>query len=190
MIIDNMLNFSKEKITSVVRTGDIVIDCTVGNGYDTVFLSDLTGENGTVFGFDIQEKAIEATRLRLKENRCFNNVKLFHTGHENLKAILSESNMDKVSAVLFNLGYLPGTDKSVVTLPETTITALVHSLELIKKNGVVSIAVYGGHEGGVEESNIIDKWAGNLNKKEYTVLKYMPINNQKYAHHLLLIEKL
>jgi Putative rRNA methylase len=49
--------------------------------------------------------------------------------------------------VCFNLGYLPGSSKELVTKPDTTLAALDAALEVVMVGGLVSIAVYVGHEG-------------------------------------------
>ena len=38
------------------------IDATLGNGFDALFLSKLINDNGKVFGFDVQEMAIESSK--------------------------------------------------------------------------------------------------------------------------------
>ena len=58
-----------------LQPGDQAIDATVGNGYDTLFLAEQVGPKGHVYGFDVQEIAIEKTRQRVagRENitlRC------------------------------------------------------------------------------------------------------------------------
>ena len=40
--------------------GDLAVDATAGNGHDTHFLAQLTGPDGRVFAFDVQEQAIGA----------------------------------------------------------------------------------------------------------------------------------
>ncbi|MBC7032591.1 SAM-dependent methyltransferase, partial [Salmonella enterica subsp. enterica serovar Enteritidis] len=52
-------------MNQVVNPGDHVIDATVGNGHDTVYLAKLVGTTGHVDGFDIQSAAIEATTTAL-----------------------------------------------------------------------------------------------------------------------------
>ena len=63
-----------------------------------------------------------------------------------------------VSAVMFNLGYLPHGDKKLVTKPDTTSAALDASLTLLKKGGVISILSYRGHAGGMEEFEKVQEW--------------------------------
>ena len=50
------------------------------------------------------------------------------------------------SAIVFNLGWLPGGDKSVTTLWETTKVALEKALSLLEKHGVLLLCAYPGHE--------------------------------------------
>lgn len=52
------------------------IDLTCGNGYDTLFLSNLAGISGCVKAFDIQEEAIERTKKLLKEKSNYNNYEV------------------------------------------------------------------------------------------------------------------
>ena len=75
--------------------GDVVIDATVGNGNDTLFLSSLVGSSGKVFGFDIQKEALERTLARLQKDKADENVQLFHSGHENLKELLPMKCLEK-----------------------------------------------------------------------------------------------
>ncbi len=52
-------------IRQQVQEGDFCIDATMGNGNDTLLLSQLCGESGKVLAFDIQEQALTATQKRL-----------------------------------------------------------------------------------------------------------------------------
>lgn len=82
MILKRMLPFSKELLERACQKGDIVIDATMGNEYDTRYLADLVGRDGQVFAFDVQKEAIEQTSKRLGEH--YPNVHLIHDGHEQL----------------------------------------------------------------------------------------------------------
>ena len=50
-------------ISHIIKEGSRVVDATAGNGHDTFFLSNLVGETGKVFSYDIQEVAINNTKL-------------------------------------------------------------------------------------------------------------------------------
>ncbi len=56
-------------MTYYVEEGQIVLDCTVGNGNDTLFLANLVGETGNVYGFDIQSRAIDTVKNKLLEKK-------------------------------------------------------------------------------------------------------------------------
>ena len=189
MLIKKMLDFSKSMLNSILVEGDVVVDATAGNGYDTLFLSQKVGESGKVYAFDIQETAIASTKEILDSNRCSDNVCLLHDGHENIGNYFNPDLDGKLKAAVFNLGYLPGKQKEIVTKSDTTLTAVKFCVTHLQRGGLISIAVYAGHEGGREEAEIIKEWVVDLPKKRYVVLEYNFINELKYPHHLILIEK-
>ena len=57
--LTKITDINKLFIESAINEGDIVIDATMGNGYDTKYLAEKVGENGYVYSFDIQEEAIK-----------------------------------------------------------------------------------------------------------------------------------
>ena len=95
----------------------------------------------------------------------------------------------KVSCVMFNLGYLPRAKHKIITKPETTIEAIKKSLALLKPHGVVSIAIYTGHEGGMEEFDEVFKYVKELDQSEYNVLNCNFVNQINNPPRLILIEK-
>ena len=68
----------------------------------------------------------------------------------------------EVAVVMFNLGYLPGGDKSLVTRPDTTLPALRAALDLLAPGGLVSVVAYPGHFGGAEESEAVEAFLRDL----------------------------
>jgi hypothetical protein len=82
----------------------------------------------------------------------------------------------QVAGIMFNLGYLPGSDKSVITLTETTLRALSVALDLLAPRGLLTLAVYPGHEGGAQEQQAITQWAAGLSPRHYEVQLLRPIN--------------
>ena len=158
-----ILNYVHNLIDSYIKENDIVIDATIGNGNDTLYLSK-TVESGKVFGFDIQDKAIKNTKELLDNNNC-HNYKLFLSSHNKMSSILSDY-LGKVSLVLFNLGYLPNGDKNITTNYETTIEAIEESFKLIHKMGMILVVIYPGHENGFIESQKIHEYINN-NKINY-----------------------
>ena len=169
----------------VINEGDVVIDATMGNGYDTKYLAEKVGESGFVYSFDIQEEALKSTKKRLEKSDLLNRVQLILDGHENIENYVK----DEVACVIFNLGYLPRADHNIITKPETTLKALKSSLKLLKPHGVVSLAIYTGHEGGMEERNSVYEYVKSLDQNEFNVLESKFINQINNPPQLILIEK-
>lgn len=178
------LDFSHKLIKGVVKKGDRVIDATAGNGHDTLFLAKRVGPEGRVYSFDVQKKALENTRKRLSAEGCLDRVHLILDGHENINLHVGE----EVRGVMFNLGYLPGSDHLIITRPESTLMALKSSLEILVPGGIITIVVYTGHPGGKEEGKELEKYLKGLDHQQYDVLLYSFINYQK-APFLLALEK-
>lgn len=181
--LDRILPYTKYILKRCVGSGEIVIDATVGNGNDTLFLSELVGTDGRVLGFDIQQEAIVATGNRLKQANV-QNVKLIHDGHENVLKYISE----EISAVIFNLGYLPGSDKTITTNSGTTWKAVIDILSLLKKGGIIVLVIYHGHEAGKVERGEIETAVATLDPTKTEVLRYEFLNKAD-APYVIAIEK-
>lgn len=183
--INNVLDIGKDLMKKYVKDGDIVLDCTIGNGNDTLLLAELVGPTGKVYGFDIQEIAIENTKKLLETNSLNGNINLFLDSHEYIDKYIHEY----LDLIIYNLGYLPGGDKSIKTNSITTIKSIKKSLALLKDNGILIIIVYPGHPGGIEEKLSLDKLFSKLDQKEFNVLKHEFINQINHPPILYLIEK-
>lgn len=170
--IHSVLNISKAIMDSVIDKDDYVIDATVGNGKDTLYMAKLVGNRGKVYGFDIQKIAIERTKEKLINEGLYRQVELINTGHEHMDMYINE----KVKLIVFNLGYLPGGNKNIITKPDTTIQAIKKSLNLLIDNGILLITSYIGHIGGIEEKNAVEEFLQKLDQKEYNVLQFKFIN--------------
>ena len=183
--LTKITEINKLFIEDVISKGDIVIDATMGNGYDTKYLAEKVGNNGFVYSFDIQEEALKSTKKKLEKEGLLDRVILILDGHENIEDYVK----DEVSLVLFNLGYLPRADHNVITKPDTTIKAIKSSLKLLKPHGVISIAIYTGHEGGMQEKNEVYKFVKSLDQNEFNVLESKFLNQINNPPQLVLIEK-
>ena len=139
-----------EAVGAVLRAGDLAVDATAGNGHDTVFLANVVGPTGRVLAFDIQAAAITATRHRLCAAGCEAQVDLIEGCHSTLGDFLPGD--VELRAAMFNLGYLPGSDKRAITSIATTAAAFDACLERLGPGGIVSIMAYRGHRGGSEEA--------------------------------------
>lgn len=166
--------------------GDVVIDATCGSGRDTLFLARLVGSAGRVWAFDVQDGALAATADLLRDAGCLERVSLVFAGHESI----AEHVLTPVRAAVFNLGFLPGGERTTVTRPETTLAALDQSAALLLPGGIITIAVYTGHPGGAEEGRRVDEWAAGLPSRGFNTWKSCQLNRSESAPYLVLVEKL
>lgn len=181
---------ARDLIKSALQPGDTAIDATVGNGHDTLFLAECVGPSGRVVGFDIQPSAHTATARRLRGAGLQERVELLLRGHENMTAWFTEfASVPRPKAAMFNLGYLPGGDRSVITRSATTLTALASALELVVPGGVITVVLYPGHEGGQVETNAILSWARAVPPHRALVACHQVVNTRKKAPILLAIAK-
>lgn len=151
--------------------GDRVIDATAGNGHDTVFLARQVGDTGRVLAFDVQEAAIESSRRLVEAEGLAERVDFFQESHACLAAHAEPGSM---AAILFNLGYLPGSDQSVITTAAETLIALEASLRVLRPGGWLCVVCYPGHEGGDHEASAVEAWmkarGGELRVARYGML--------------------
>ena len=188
-------------LSHYVREGDAVIDATMGNGHDTVALARLVGAEGRVFAFDVQEQALANTEALLRRideqeesaggGKLRRRVQLILDSNVNLRRYVEQSADEPraVAAALFNLGYLPGGDKSITTTGEETLHAASEALETVKPDGLVAMVLYSGHEQGAKEKELLLQWAERLPAKEYHVAYVSMWNQKKHPPELLLVTK-
>ena len=85
----------------------------------------------------------------------------------------------KVDIIVFNLGYLPKSDKSITTNYDTTIKALDSCLNLMSDNGVIAITIYYGHQQGKMEREALLKYLDQIDQKKYMVRYISTLNSDK-----------
>jgi predicted methyltransferase len=152
----DLLQLQKQFILNHLGEGDVAVDFTMGNGHDTAFLSKTVGKSGHVYAFDVQEMALASTAENLEREGCEHNYTLILDSHHNVKKYVKTP----IKAGMFNLGYLPGSDKKVTTMRETTMPAIEAAIELLEHGGVLLVAVYPGHaEGDAEGKMLLDYFA-------------------------------
>jgi len=171
-------------LKGIIQPGDLAIDATAGNGHDTAFLTEAVGPNGRVIAVDIQEKAIQSTKQRLENLNLLNRVETHQISHTHLDELASE---DSVSTIVFNLGYLPGADRTLITEQENTLQALSLSIHLLKLGGILAVICYPGHDGGDRESEAVETF---LKKQTHLrVAKYVVFSTITVSPFLLLSVK-
>ena len=116
----NLLEIEKNFLIPHIKKGGVAVDFTMGNGHDTLWLSEAMGENGKVYAFDIQPQALESSRKLLEASGAAPNYTLILDSHSNVMDYVKE----KICIGMFNLGFLPGGDKSITTKRDTTMIAI------------------------------------------------------------------
>lgn len=187
MMID-LLDCHKMFLTPHLRKGGIAADFTMGNGHDTAWLSKAVygGEDapGRVYAFDVQPHALESTAARLKEEECPDNCELILSSHSEAKKYIKEP----ICAGIFNLGWLPGTEKVLTTRRETTLPAVADAIEMLESGGGLIVAVYPGHEEGRLEGEELTEMLSGYSRFKVCVSKFRIINSPT-SPFFFLIEK-
>ena len=161
MAMVDLVGLHKYFIMEHLSEGDVAVDFTMGNGNDTLFLSNAVGESGKVYAFDIQQEALDSTKAHLEANGAPKNYTLICASHHRVKEFVKEP----IKAGMFNLGYLPRSGKkAVTTMRETTMPAVEAALELLAPDGVLIVAIYPGHEEGALEGEMLKEYFATLSR--------------------------
>ncbi|OEH84786.1 16S rRNA (cytosine(1402)-N(4))-methyltransferase [Desulfuribacillus stibiiarsenatis] len=177
-----VIQFSHQLVATKLQSGGHAVDATAGNGNDSLFMLNHMKKNAHLYIFDIQEQALNNTKEKIIHKfgtqEIINANRKIHflcTGHENLKRHVHS----KVKVIMFNLGYLPGSDVSIITKPNTTLEAIESGLELLETSGLISVVLYPGHDGGDKEANLVSEYVTKLNSYDYGVILYKQMNKEK-----------
>jgi len=174
----------------VVRQGECVIDATCGNGHDTLILAQLSLEKdqGAVYAMDIQESAIENTKLLLKatlQRDIYQRVRFFQTCHSRFPNEIEDR---KIALIVYNLGYLPGSSKELTTQTETSLMSIQNAMMLLKDGGCISITCYPGHAEGEKEEEQVLLLCASLDPQKWSCCHHRWVNRKK-SPSLLWIQK-
>lgn len=194
--LTRIVAWSHALVREVLRPGDLAVDLTAGKGRDTLALAAAVGQTGQVVSFDTQAVALEQTALLLQQHgytvqnwsggrvEACSEIVLVQTCHSSLEEVLTRP----PRAVLANLGYLPGGDRTVITRPESTLPALAKSLDLLSNGGRLVVTVYPAHSGGLQEALMIDDLFATLPSEIWQVLS-LRVANRGDAPYLLVAER-
>ncbi len=193
MSINPLINSTKIAhllLENKIKNSRVVVDATMGNGYDTLFLCQNVLPKGIVYAFDIQETAVNHTLKLLKDHgyssELESEILCIKDSHENFDKYILES----VDVFMYNLGYLPGGDKSIVTLSRSTIKSLQSAFSLLNVGGIVSIIIYYRHPGGGLEKQAVENYLENLSNHEFRIFQGSMPYNDHCPPIIYMIEKL
>lgn len=193
-----VVDWGHEILSDVVCSGDLVVDLTAGTGQDSLALYKMVGSTGQIVAFDIQSQALLATserliaagaRVRLQQQDIHPvlrepGIDLLKMSHAEVESVLPAA----PKGIIANLGYLPGGDKELTTLPGSTLLALERSCALLAVGGRLAVVVYPGHPGGAEEGTAVTKFCTELDDSRFQVL-LMQVCNRPQAPFLFVVEK-
>ena len=180
-----LLDLQKQFILAHLKEGDTAVDFTMGNGHDTEFLSKTVGERGKVYAFDIQEAAVNSTRQNLQKAGCPENYTLIHDSHHKVRDYVE----GKIKAGMFNLGYLPGGDKNITTMRETTMPAIEAAISLLDRDAILCVAIYPGHEEGDLEGKMVTEYLSSLDRFTYSIAQIKIINSPTSPYFMIVETK-
>lgn len=156
----------------ILKPGDHVLDATCGNGKDTEVLANLVLKQtpyGSVTGLDIQETAIQTTRERLTASLSYEEMGRVHLMCRSHSNLIQDFQSQKLKLIVYNLGYLPGGDKSITTMSSSSLNSIKGTLELLSQEGYLSITCYPGHAEGKKETDEIASLFESLSPKQWTI---------------------
>ncbi len=181
----DLLELHKHFILTHLHEGDIAVDFTMGNGHDTEFLSKTVGESGHVYAFDIQEQALRCTKENLQKAGCPENYTLILDSHHKVKDYVK----GPIKAGMFNLGYLPGSDKTVTTMRQTTLPAIEAAIDLLDRDAVLLVAVYPGHAEGEAEGKLVCEYLSSLSRHKVCATRVNILNSPTSPFFILIETK-
>jgi SAM-dependent methyltransferase len=174
----------------LVSIGDQVIDATCGNGNDSLRLArlSLNHHSGSLYCIDIQKAAIAQTQALLQTNLSseeYQRVCFLEQSHDHFPI---EIKQESVTLIVYNLGYLPRSDKQLTTKVSSTLESLKNAKDLIKPGGVISVTCYPGHPEGALEQKAILQLTNDLKPHIWNCCHHTWINRQ-HSPSLLILQK-
>jgi hypothetical protein len=186
----SLVNTTHNLIREILHPGDIAIDATIGNGHDTLFLAEQVGSSGHIYGFDVQQAAIDSTLDKFQRTQLSNYLTLIHASHADMGEKIPAHLHGKIRVIMFNLGYLPGGDKTVITQTDSTLKALTIAGGILAVNGIITLLAYPGHKGGDLETNQVRNWCEQLDAEQFEVSTLYSTEHKESAPRLFVIRKL
>ena len=68
---------------------------------------------------------------------------------------------------MFNLGYLPASDRTITTTADSSLRAIRTAAELLKPGGILTVLAYVGHASGAEEAAAVEKLLRGMPSGEF-----------------------
>ncbi|WP_020563333.1 class I SAM-dependent methyltransferase [Methylosarcina fibrata] len=185
----SLVDSAHDRIRPRLHEGDVAVDATVGNGFDTLFLLRQIAPSGKVFGFDVQQAALDSAAAKADRAGWRDCLILLRESHAGMEEKISAEFHGRIRACMFNLGYLPGSDKRIITAAETTLPALNAAARLLAPGGILTVLAYPGHPGGAEEARQVEAWCGAVNPAQFSSTAIFSDEHKASAPRLFVVRK-
>lgn len=136
---------------------ELAVDATIGNGHDSHFL---LHHYKKAIGFDIQDIAIKRS-LKLLGN--YDTISIIKDSFINLDKYIKEP----IDCLLYNLGFLPGSNHSIKTNYQDDIISLSKGLKMLSNDGICIVVFYTQHDNSEEYNNVM-KYIDTLKEFRYS----------------------
>ena len=116
-------------------------------------------------------QALEQTKKRLEElSEAERKIIILK---QQSHASFEEAN---VKLIVYNLGYLPGGEKTITTQCETTLESIRGAMDCLSLNGALSITCYPGHTEGAKEQEAVLAFLSTLCSKKWLICHHQWLN--------------
>ncbi|MGL4736808.1 MAG: tRNA (mnm(5)s(2)U34)-methyltransferase [Cellulosilyticaceae bacterium] len=170
----------KEHLACHSRSHLVAMDGTLGKGADMAFLCGLE-QVEQVWGFDIQEDAIKMSKAQVGQSK--KEVHFVHDSHHLLDTYITSP----IDIAMFNLGYLPTGDKTIVTQSETSLIAIQKVMNQLAPGGIMTVLTYPGHEEGMTEHCVIRQFMKEVKEKRFEIFNISKQNVKKPCPEVFII---
>lgn len=179
--LHNAVQFQHLFWDDALVTASRIMDATVGNGHDLLYLASHSAKAAQLVGVDIQASAIQASAERLAKAGLADamdagRIRLQQGSHSDLLGTNYPFGTDAIDLVVFNLGYLPGSDHQLMTQPATTIEAVQGALQHLAPRGLITLVAYPGTPAGAVEEEALRQFLSTLPQQDYEVCCWTPLN--------------
>ena len=186
LTVNSALDLKTIFVERLLPKGGRAVDATMGNGHDLLQLSNQVGSEGFVWGFDIQDAALSATRALLETRAAHQNYRLVKSCHSRV----SEHVDAPIDLFLYNLGYLPGGgDRRITTEAPTTLSSMKAAMGLLSDTGSLLIVSYPGHATGFVEAQAVSAFCEQLDQRGWNVLRCVFPNQANHPPVFHLVQK-
>lgn len=183
-MLSNARRLAADYVRRTVLPGDTVVDATMETGTIRCFCAG-SSEKTDVFMPSMFSGRLSPAPGPGLSRPYAGACTLLQAGHETMERHVE----GQPSAVMFNLGWLPGAAHGVTTKVETTLAARPGGAAADHAGGIVTLCMYPGHEEGDRERMALVSWAKALPVRSFSVLHHVFPNAPDRTPQLLLIQK-